>query len=768
MTLKAYINNAWVDLSDYIDYSADCQVTTRIDDAFASASIKLWFDRSTPIPPYTPFKIDGEYFVGGSKVSEYLTENNLYIHDLELFEASAILNCFIVGVKVYSKESPTWSSDIKKFLSLCRITERMYYGFWFNVGVSGGQTNETYLNGKITTSKTYTFNATATLFDCLNEICVENGKKLRVLFDDSNPYVMWIRLVDIYTGVTYTPAKADILSKQSSQDAENYGKYLETFASNVVDRTTVTKIDYLEPKADDALLNGDTAKIYLPTPIENIVDFGIISRPYKDGTVQFVHLDYWFTSSTLPAGTYTYGTLATTYQCVVNGQTIYFFDYIYENVLKYKFTLQSKATFYAGVNVTIDWTQFVSGRMVATIPGNYSGKFSKNLGILEKTQWDLLTPQEQARTAFYTIGSNVIENLYGSYKKDIWNALIGQATGNYLEYNQFGVDYLTLDDKTLHIDYYYHIYDLNDESNPLKWAYYCWYNPITNPYIRDSKETTPINESAFREYSRSYGNSANYIDFDKLMPNMHISNETLGKVEKVIEVDRTNANVMIEAGSKCILDNASWYISSSIYNYKVDKITAILTLVDNYNKKAEAIGVDSQQESTANPLKGITERSIYIERTTNDTIESLLSQDLYLRCTFYDTSGNLITNIDEDNNTFSILYIRVSKQAYGDKLLLYCRMLDQILFDFGRSNLINNSYYEQIPYKYTSPNAECGYVMIDLGYMDYVINNDNDPILLPKGTNGTFTSIMYLGYNQIDKDAREKLTFSIMIKHVDS
>lgn len=768
MTLKAYINNAWVDLSDYIDYSADCQVTTRIDDVFASAKIKLWFDRSTPIPPYTPFKIDGEYFVGGSKVSEYLTENNLYIHDLELFEASAILNCFIVGVKVYSKESPTWSSDIKKFLSLCRITERMYYGFWFNIGISGGQTNETYLTDKITTSKTYTFNATATLFDCLNEICVENGKKLRVLFDDANPYVMWIRLVNIYTGITYTPAKADILSNQASQEAENYGKYLETFASNVVDRTTVTKIDYLEPKADDVLLTEDTAKIYLPTPIENIVDFGIISKAYKNGTVYFTHLEYWFNSSTLPSGTYTYETLATTYQCVVGGQTIYFFDYLYENCLKYKFTLKSKATFYSTISVTIDWSD-PSGKMSATIPGNFFGKYSKKIGLYEKTQWDLLTPQQQARTAFYTIGSNVIENLNGSYKKDIWNTLIGNSAGNFLEYTTFGYDILRIDNYMLQITY---LYSLNGgfggDAYPLKWAYYCWYNPITSPYIRDSKETTPINESTFREYSRSYGNSANYIDFDKLMPNMHTSNETLGKVEKVIEVDRTNANVKIEAGSKCILDNTSWYISSSIYNYKVDKVTVILTLVDNYNKKAEAIGVDSQQESTANPLKGITERSIYIERTTNDTIESLLNQDLYLRCTFYDTAGNLITNIDEDNNTFSILYTRVSKQAYGDKLLLYCRMLDQILFDFGRSNLINNSYYEQIPYKYTSLNAECGYVMIDLGYMDYVINNANDPILLPKGTNGTFTSLMYLGYNQIDKDAREKLTFSIMIKHVDS
>ena len=53
-------------------------------------------------------------------------------------------------------------------------------------------------------------------------------------------------------------------------------------------------------------------------------------------------------------------------------------------------------------------------------------------GCFEKSQWDVLTPQQQSTYCVYTIGNNVIENLNASYKSDMWNTLIGESRGNFL------------------------------------------------------------------------------------------------------------------------------------------------------------------------------------------------------------------------------------------------------------------------------------------------------------------------------------------------
>ena len=56
----------------------------------------------------------------------------------------------------------------------------------------------------ITSQKTYQFGAASTLYDCLNQICIENNKKLSVMFDVNDPTIIQVYLVDVPSNTTYT------------------------------------------------------------------------------------------------------------------------------------------------------------------------------------------------------------------------------------------------------------------------------------------------------------------------------------------------------------------------------------------------------------------------------------------------------------------------------------------------------------------------------------------------------------------------------------
>ena len=118
--------NGWTTIDNDIDYSNALIKTTRVDDAFESGTVKAYLTRSTPIPPYTQFKIGDKGYVCSSEVTEYLSESNTYVHEISILETTAILKCFIVGVKVYSKESPKWSSDSAKITSLIKLMNQKY------------------------------------------------------------------------------------------------------------------------------------------------------------------------------------------------------------------------------------------------------------------------------------------------------------------------------------------------------------------------------------------------------------------------------------------------------------------------------------------------------------------------------------------------------------------------------------------------------------------------------------------------------------------
>lgn len=754
--MEYYLNGAWQpSIYDNIDFNVGTTTTSRIDDVFATLTFTAYLSESKNLPPYTLFRYGGDQWVGSSKITQYLTEENLYVHEVSLLEPSALLKCFLIGVKLYSKESPTWSSDAEKFKSLLKQAERMYPDFTFNYDNS--------INNRILTFKTYDFGATSTLFDCLNEICLENDVKVKVDFNETTPTQLTIKVKRVASG-TYNlfSDKIRIISHTESQDSENYGRYLETYASNVVDRNTTTIIDNLWAKADDVLLSEDAAKVFTPTAIENVVDFGI--RQFDNALITIKGLNTFFPNHfTLPANK-KYGELASTITCTINGETVYFFEYVYNNELARYFPNVTKAYFYDTVYFSdsdVSWSG--TGSITFQIPSSCKGKFTKMNALLEKGQYEALTPQQQASRVFYTIGGNTIENLNGHYKNDIWNIIVGQNRGNFVK--EFQSSSNTMLNNQLEIVYTHG--DLLAGMTLLNLVFFVEYNAITNPYIRNEKTVAAYNEADFKPFSRSYGTGANFIDFDKMIPNMTISNNTLGQIEKVYEIDLTGVSSIAlafpEAGNEIDFGSGGvhdyWYISSCVITQKKEKKTAILTLVKTYQKKAESIGVDTQSESTNNPLHGIVTRPIYLSPIGTYNSD-LVEKQLFFRFSFYDTNDNIIT-VHYNQAYRTVLYARCSIQSAEGMFLLYCEMLDQVIFDFERDT--GNTNVQQYACKYTTSANEVGYVKLDIGIMT-ILNVDNG-IYLPSGTNGTFTPLIYNDKIRIDKDARERLTFSVLVKH---
>lgn len=763
MVIRAYLKDwhngnqvisgySWVDLSNYLDTSAHVQLTDRIDDAFISGKCKLWLGLQDPIPPYTPFMVNGKCMVGKSTVTKYLTQTNLYVHDVDLLEASAFLNCLLLGVKVYSQESPTWEYDISKFAYIVELINTLYPDYHFTIKDSN--TNPiAYLSQYINTRKTYLFDAKSTLFYALNQICLENNSKIRVTFSESNPSQFFIKLEKVPRETSYTIQASKIISNKGDQSAEDYGRYLDTYASNVVDRNTLTHCEFIEPRANDTARTADNAVIMLPTNIEKVEEFGV----HQVYTIRFfIHglQNYWaeeYLQNEFASGM-TYDSISLMY-FMVGSNKHYIFEELWDNYLSKYFPYRSKNYFYQ--NATTQPYDSTYNNLVIEIPYSCNGKFPI-VGCEEMSEWTLRTPQNQTESLVYTTGSNQITNMNASYKNDIWNKFIGESRGNFLNYNNESphTSYeVNGDDNPLDL---YMYQELSNNDDIFHYQYWCDYYAITNPILRDEKEDANI-----APISRTYGNSANFIDFDKIIPNMAISNATLGQIEKTVQLDLSNDSTLPLSGQPTTFEGRSWYISSVIWDYALNATFATLTLVKEYQKKAESIGVDSQSEFTNNPLRNITERSIMLMGTTTDSIESITSKVWYMRFSFYDMNGALIHNINGSDDYYR-LYKRCSVQATNDTLLFYTEMLDQMILDYGLSNVVSTGYVEQFPYLYTDANAECKFVQVEIGTMSRT--NARLPIDITTGKNVTFTR-KRIWYNiRIDKDAREKLTFSIKIK----
>jgi hypothetical protein len=276
----------------------------------------------------------------------------------------------------------------------------------------------------------------------------------------------------------------------------------------------------------------------------------------------------------------------------------------------------------------------------------------------------------------------------------------------------------------------------------------------------DSKNTTPLNESAWKPITRSYqmGDSNGFkVDFKALTNDMDRQNDTLGDVEGILELD---SRAYIEGDDELELyiprpndylsfsynnTEYSFYITSLVARYTSTKKTYQLNLSRTKYKIADAIGVDYQFNPTWLPFENIVERPLQFEIDYNN-FASVLDNTYYIR-------------VDFDTRSFYLLPAVMKAKGYW---ILYCECQDNIVIGM-RSNENNADTRSIANLPYGDSNGYINIMNINLIYTP-VRTSTSDSWKLPEYFNiSTAITITVKNNLILKKDSREKLTFTIKV-----
>lgn len=785
ISIQLYLDGSWTSITNDVVSSNGIQLTPRIDGTFLVGTFDAWLTREY-IAPYTPLKITINgyvfYLVCSSTSSKYLFEENKYYHTFDIFEATALLSNFIVGSKSFSVTG-TNKSDNAKINILIELMQNKY-----------GLTITNHIVG-LGDEREFIFGAGTTFYDALSEILADYDLiPIVTEITSATEFKIDVLNKNDYNGIDYL--NNEITSVVNKQSMDNYCKYLETEASNVVDRTTNTTWKDLTVRAEDILIDSDKAVLLLPSKVEEITSIK------TDGGLWGFNVDldpiiYANKAALIPNytdGVASIGTINKRFDLIFyyfanfslspeddEESTARIIQEAKEETSLYK--LLHKLFYDAdGVNYTysqlcskldsITWTAEIindNETLFYRISSSYTylnanspysatldipvNDIEKGYGLLEKAKWDTLDVTEKPKYMYYESGTNVIKGLYDFYKDDFWGQITGGTVTPWythvknVEFNET----LPSDNSTGYAQK-----GLPATYNPMNAVFSVTATPIVDPMIINQKSINPLNESVWKPYARSYNQKASTIEFDKLEERIQISNNSLGDVE--LEIEMTNPsfipNLIDTVAYKMTYKNVEYYVMAFVINIKLDMVTINYSLSRTYSKKAEVIGVDTQFEATPNPLKNIITRPIYINGNLGLNLN--LDEFNYLHFTFKDANGQTIANLLK---RYSVLH-------NGNTKLLYCEMIDQYTFDYSmvyrRNDGTKNIYYRN-PVPYVDSNNEAYSVTISLVK---AITDDVESFSkkLPEILGNTSIVHYYLTMNTIlYKDAREHLTFTIKL-----
>lgn len=780
ISIELYLDGSWTGITNDVVSSNGIQLTPRIDGTFLVGTFDAWLTREY-IAPYTPLKITINgyvfYLVCSSTSNKYLFEENKYYHTFDIFEATAILSNFIVGSKAFSVTG-TNKSDIAKINILIQLMQNKY-GLTITNTIVG-------LNNE----REFSFGAGTTFYDALSEILVDYDLiPIVTQITDSTTFTIDVLNKNDDTKIDYL--NNEITSVVNKQSMDNYCKYLETEASNVVDRTTNTTWKDLTVRAEDILIDADKAALLLPSKVEKIhnmktyannwgfkvdlYEYATHSRfikgmgfttadddPADAGVRGYIKNNKWnnifdyfadYSSDDDPEAIQDAKELTALY---LNLHQLFYYmdgiDYEYDAFLnklsEFQWLVEIQEE---SVNNVETWFYRVTASYLASSNAYYHPPLDITSSLKEKAEWDTLDVTEKPKYMYYESGTNVIKGLYEFYKDDFWGQITGGTVTpwySHLEGDEFNTSYAGSTgyaQKTIAGTY-----------NPMNAVFNVTATPIIDPMIINQKSIEPLNESAWKPYARSYNQKASTIEFDKLEERMQISNDSLGDVE--LEIEMTNPSFIPKLintiAYKMTYKNVEYYVMAFVINIKLDMVTINYSLSRTYSKKAEVIGVDTQFEATPNPLKNIITRPIYINGNLGLNLN--LDEFNYLHFTFKDANGQTIAN----------LLKRYSVLQRGNTKLLYCEMIDQYTFDYSmvyrRNDGTKNIYYRN-PVPYVDINNEAYSVTISLVK---TITDDVESFSkkLPEILGNTSIVHYYLTMNTIlYKDAREHLTFTIKL-----
>lgn len=771
MNCKVLYKGDFVDVSDDL-LSKTFEYQKRIDEAFATGKVQVKTNKITEnIPPYSIMVVNSNevdnYYLCSSTATKYLT-NDKWVHDIDLLEPTAILECFILGSKSFSSTGGS-PYDYNK---VNIISALMYQKYKVSVKWTGTIPD-------FDSKHDFIFGPGTTWFTALTEIGTKYNYRPRVnklIYNQDGSMQLFIEFIDVSDENEYYIDNDRVLNVRYSQNSDNYCKLLEGEMTNVVDRSQTILIEPITPRSDTNCLDDDEAKIILPTRIESISNFKV----RKEGKL---YAKVKFTTDEMLAIIQRVEDKGLSWKHKI--ESTYFVEYITKTLSEWSELgiLFAKQYITAGVSVSLDlpgilWDDYLkdylpesfytdqvwtlrlvdynsstgdfdtlgTGFYVNDVDNwiwhNGQIKFDLSHRILERKQWELLALADQPKYAVYDTGGTSIYNLNSSYRNDLWNTFIGNDIGNVIE--EVSDKIFDIPNKYDNLEIYFK-YTISDSgANPSEYSYSVEYIPIVNPLIIDSKIDTPFNEPFYKELARSYDKGSNFIDYDLLVDSMSKTNSMLGRNELYIEYDIGGIDAP-EAGQKIILDE-EYYIMSAVFRHTFARDYVELNLSKSYHKIADAIGVKTQFESTKNPLTNIIERPIYINYDGSNTCSSDIMKDLYFRFEF--SSGQT-------------LFKKAVFLNHNDVIHAYCEAIDQYTFDKKDTGSSGKRECKIIPY--CNSDNECSRANISIVYITSM--SDSESRSMPEYTGG-YNTLMDCGSVVLYKDAREKLTFTIRLNGV--
>lgn len=705
-----------------------------------------------------------EYFVVTSQVTKNFSADK-YIHNCELMSLDSLLECFIIGTKVYTQ------TTLKTIMDRTTDLLEQKYG----ITISHTLANNTIVD--------MSFGTGTTLFDVCQAVAQKLNKKIRVRIESLTSYNLTIDFVNpiSQTSLTINDDLRWLMGYYKSQDPNNYCKFLETEANNVVDRDRVVDWKDITCRTTDVRLSADSALIMLPAPVESITKFEVKGTMNVTVTLNLPNvIDIYFIGQFDDySGDESGSSASATYQELIDTNKSYgghnnIFQYIYDELL-YKVDGILSARF----SMFIPSGSVVANPSIRTFNNtNYAVDFSNN--IVEKADFDTIVDSEKSKYVFYETGTNVIQNLNNRYRDNFWGIITFQRVGNFL------AEATNEERVTIDLQNYCKIEKTAADGNdPLGYTYNVSAIPYTKPKIIDEKNSIDENESNIKPFGRSYqmGNSngmATY--FDALIEDMDKQNETLGRVEAVIDLDTTYFTIPLDnetypsgtlfmpsTNQEINLYGNTYYVSSLEHRFSISKRYTQINLSKTKYKISDAIGVDYQYNSVAIPVAPCIDRPIYVEAPQTASILHLYDyieagKQTFLKLTTYKS----ITNQSQNLITTVVKRCSVIKDKNGN-IYLYVEALDNYSFDKKRTStgVYADIISSDAPYGITDENykAYIGSIKMDVVVVDNLSKSDSEKLPDASAISGA-TLVYNIASNvRVYKDRRERLTFTIKINN---
>ena len=691
--------------------------------------------------------VNTSYFLISSQTTRNFVRG-VTIHDCSLLSLDALLECYILGSKTWTDE--TDSQVMLKTLDLINIKYSTYI------------TLESY--ALLTNSQhDYTFGTGTSLYEVVRQVANKNNLKFSVYFDDSawgydiytqNIKIMFYSL-SIMPALTINNSFSYLFNLKYLQNPNDYCKYLETEASNVVDRDKEVVWKDLSLRFPNVKFEKEELQLMLPTNVESIESIEVKGSYGFTIGIDTTAIDRdWIDSH----GGSNYGTTHKTYQELIDYNISYgsisnIFQYFYDKLLYRIEGIKNK-----NCDIT-DQSSYVNIIISNTVGGSTfigDGIFDYTDRLVEQDYFNTISDSDKHKYIFYKSGSNIVDNFVARYHDDLWGYITNLVGYPFLvrENNES----VTIDSNNVcrvkaNID------SLSG-GTPQNYLYKIKAIPITNPKIVDSKNVSPANESAYKNFTRTYqmGNSDGMKTyFDALVSDMDRQNETLGRIEAVVDIDTTTAIIpqdgqtypsgtylMPFANQPVSLFGNTFYIASLEHRFTSTKRYTQLNLTRTRYKIADAIGVDYQFNSILIPTQMVIDRPLYFE-ITNSSLYNYLYNDY-----------QVFLRVDAQN--YLAKRCAVSRDSDG-AYYLYCETIDNYAFD----RAIDGTIGKDVPY--VAYDGKVNYISLKVYVVDSMTLSDSKLLPYVSAISGATTYYDVATNVDIYKDTRERLTFTIKVKN---